>query len=232
MTTRGGRRLLVPTVTTAFFMTLLLGLGVWQIYRLHWKEGILARIAAAESGPPVPLAGVPPRFSRVIVRGHYDLGFAALYGVTTREGKGGSILGGDALALLLRDNAAPVLVDRGWVPAPATGARAPLPPAGPVAVVGYIHDVDSGGWFTPKDDPRSARVYALDPARIAAEFHLPAPAGFVLVAMGPALATGPIPAEHLPRPPNNHFQYAMTWFALAVALAIIYGMHVRRTLRS
>jgi cytochrome oxidase assembly protein ShyY1 len=36
----------------------------------------------------------------------------------------------------------------------------------------------------------------------------------------------------MPRPPNNHFQYAMTWFALAVALGVIYGIHVRRVLRA
>jgi surfeit locus 1 family protein len=227
------RRLLVPTATTAFFMALLLGLGIWQMYRLQWKEGILAEIAAAEAAPPVPLAGAPPRFSRVEVRGHYAPGFAALYGDTTRDGPQGAVLGGDALALLMRDGAAPLLVDRGWVPAPAADGQAPLPPMGEVAVVGYVHEAESGGLFTPHDDARTKRVFALDPVAIATEFHLPAPADFVLVAMAAdAGAGGPIPAEHLPLPPNNHFQYAMTWFALAAALGVIYGIHVRRTLRA
>jgi surfeit locus 1 family protein len=228
------RRLLVPTATTAFFMALLLGLGVWQLYRLQWKEGILAEIAAAEAAPPVPLAGAPPRFSRVVVHGHYAAGFAALYGVTTRDGPQGPVLGGDALALLLRDGAPPLLVDRGWVPAAAMGGEAPPPPAGAVAVVGYVHEAESGGLFTPHDDAATKRVYALDPVSIATEFHLPAPADFVLVAMAADStgAGGPIPAEHLPRPPNNHFQYAMTWFALAVALGVIYGIHVKRVLRA
>lgn len=222
--TSGRRRLLVPTVTTAFFMALLLGLGVWQLYRLRWKEGILAQIAAAEAAPPVPLTGAPPRFSRVVVRGHYAPGFAALYGVTTHDEKQGAVLGGDALALLLRDGAPPLLVDRGWVAAPATGGRAPPPPSGELAVVGYVHDVDTGGWFTPRDDIAGGRVFALDPARIAAEFHLPSPAGLVLVATTADSAgpDAPIPSGHLPQPPNNHFEYAMTWFALAVALGIIY----------
>jgi surfeit locus 1 family protein len=227
-----GRRLLVPAATTAVLLAVLLSLGVWQLHRLRWKEGILAQIAAAEAAAPVPLSGTPPRFSRVVVHGHYAPGFAALYGVSTRDGSQGPVLGGDALGLLLRDGAPPLLVDRGWVPAPAAGATPPAPPSGDVAVIGYIHEADTGGLFTPRDDPGAGRVYALDPARIAAEFRLPTPAGFVLVAMGPPQAGGPIPAEHLPRPPNNHFQYAMTWFALAVALGIIYAMHLRRTLRS
>jgi surfeit locus 1 family protein len=239
MAVRGARRrLLVPTATTAFFMALLLGLGIWQLYRLRWKEGILAEIAAAVVAAPVPLAGAPPRFSRVVVHGRYAPGFTALYGVTTRDGPRGPVLGGDALALLLRDGAPPLLVDRGWVPAPAMGGAAPPPPAGEVAVVGYVHEAESAGLFTPRDDAKAKRVFALDPPVIATEFHLPAPADFVLVAMaadggagGPG-AGGPIPAAEMPRPPNNHFQYAMTWFALAVALGVIYGIHVRRVLRA
>ncbi len=228
------RRLLVPAATTAFLLAVLLGLGVWQLYRLRWKEGILAQIAAAEAAPPVPLSGTPPRFSRVVVHGRYAPGFAALYGVSTRDERQGPVLGGDALGLLLRQGAPPLLVDRGWVPARAGGDTAPAPPTGDVAVIGYIQEADPGGAFTPRDAPRAGRVYALDPTRIAAEFHLPVPAGFVLVATEPDSAgpNAPVPTAHLPRPPNNHFQYAMTWFALAAALAIIYGTYLRRTLKS
>ncbi len=230
----GDRRLLVPTATTAVFIALLLGLGVWQLYRLRWKEGILAQVARSEAAPPVPLAGTPPRFSRVIVSGRFDPGFAALYGDSTRDGRTGLVLGADVLALLLRDGAPPLLVDRGWVAAPVHG-RAPPPPAGEVTVVGYVTGPDPGGPFTPRDDPAAGRVYALNPARIAAEFHLPAPAPLVLVAMGkvpagPVAASGgaPLPAEHLPRPPNNHLEYAMTWFALAVAAGIVYVTYIQK----
>src|ERR1700752_1122698 len=50
-TTGGGvsafRRLLGPTLMTLAMLAILVGLGTWQIYRLHWKEGILSQIARA-----------------------------------------------------------------------------------------------------------------------------------------------------------------------------------------
>ena len=49
--------------------------------------------------------------------------------------------------------------------------------------------------------------------------------------MGPPAAgagSAPIPAEHLPRPPNNHLQYAITWYGLAVALLVIFIVWARK----
>ena len=233
------RRLLVPAATTLFFFLLLLGLGVWQLFRLQWKEGILAQVARSEVAPPVPLTAHPPRYFRVVVKGRYLPGFSALYGVSTRDDATGLVLGADALAGLVREDGRPVLVNRGWVPASAHQKRGPPPPAGEVSVVGYVQDPVSGSPFTPNDDPAAGRVYALDPARIAREFHLPPLAGITVVAMGPArpgpvdaTSTTPIPAQHLPRPPNHHLGYALTWFSLAIALAVIFWNFVRRTRES
>jgi surfeit locus 1 family protein len=51
--------------------------------------------------------------------------------------------------------------------------------------------------------------------------------------MGPAAAGAyPTPAQHLPRPPNNHLSYVITWYGLAVSLAVIFGVWVRKALRS
>jgi surfeit locus 1 family protein len=56
-------------------------------------------------------------------------------------------------------------------------------------------------------------------------------APFILIAMGPTPQAGyPIPAEHLPRPPNNHLSYAITWYGLAVALVVIFAVWSRKAL--
>ena len=45
------RRLLWPGVMTAAMLAVLLGLGTWQVERLHWKRALLAQIARAEAAP-------------------------------------------------------------------------------------------------------------------------------------------------------------------------------------
>ena len=53
---RPGRRFeIVPAIAAVVGIAILIGLGVWQIQRLHWKEAILARVAALQAAPPQPL---------------------------------------------------------------------------------------------------------------------------------------------------------------------------------
>ncbi|HKU93606.1 MAG TPA: SURF1 family protein [Sphingomicrobium sp.] len=54
------RRLpLVPTIVVAAAVALMIGLGVWQLQRAKWKEGLLARYALAEKLPPIVWPTVP-----------------------------------------------------------------------------------------------------------------------------------------------------------------------------
>ena len=54
------RRLpLLPTVVVAAAVALMVGLGVWQLQRAKWKEGLLARYAEAGKLPPIIWPTVP-----------------------------------------------------------------------------------------------------------------------------------------------------------------------------
>ena len=54
------RRLpLVPTIVVAAAVALMIGLGVWQLQRARWKEGLLSRYAQADKFPPISWPTVP-----------------------------------------------------------------------------------------------------------------------------------------------------------------------------
>jgi surfeit locus 1 family protein len=54
------RRLpLVPTIVVAAAVALMIGLGVWQLQRARWKEGLLSRYAQADKLPPISWPTVP-----------------------------------------------------------------------------------------------------------------------------------------------------------------------------
>ena len=56
------RRLpIVATIVVAVAVALMLGLGVWQLRRAQWKEGLLAQYERAERLPPIIFPTMPVR---------------------------------------------------------------------------------------------------------------------------------------------------------------------------
>ena len=221
------RRLLWPTVSTLLMLAVLLSLGVWQLQRLTWKQGILRQIAQAEALPAIDMPANPSIFAKVRLAGRFGDHWA-LYGSEGRDTATGPVLGAQLLGVLQRPGDTPVLVMLGWVP----GVDA-HPPAGPAVVEGFIRPGETAGWFAATDNPKAGRYYTLNPSAIGAGLGYAEVAPYVLVAMGPSAAANlPQPARNLPRPPNDHFGYALTWFSFAVILLVIFGLHVRKVLRA
>jgi surfeit locus 1 family protein len=205
------RPVLIATIAALPVLGLLLFLGTWQVQRLQWKNDLIARIAASEAAPAAPLAEPPEPFRKVAVTGRFDHGREALLGLEVR----GPVLGARLLTPLLREGAAPVLVDRGWVPVDRAGAVAR--PEGRVTIEAWVHPGDRAGMFAATDDAAGRRFYTFDPPAIGAALGLRDVAPYGLVVLGPAGGL-PDPARTLPRPTNNHLGYAITWYGLALSL--------------
>ena len=198
--------------------------------RRVWKTDLLAQIDRAEAAPAIPLPADPSQFAKVRVTGHLAPGPIARYGAEVRDLPGGPVFGTQVITPLDRLGADPVLVDRGWAPLGQTllpsvdgvdgppGADTIDGPPGADTIDGYIRTPDTPGLFSARDDPATLQFYTLDPKVIGAALGLPHVAPFTLVALG-AVAPGvfPQPATALPRPPNDHLNYALTWFGLASA---------------
>ena len=214
-------------MTLAMF-GLTIALGVWQIQRLHWKEGLLAEIDRAEGTAPAPLPAAPRPFEKVEVTGRMRDDLVAYYGSEVRSTLTGPMLGAQVLTLLERPGEEPILVDRGWMPEGAT----PKPDGGPVLVVGYVRPAERASWLAPKADLAAHRFWSLDPAAIGAALDLKQVAPFTLVALGPGGTMPPYPAQALPRPPNNHLGYAITWFGLAACSLGVFATYAWKVLRA
>jgi surfeit locus 1 family protein len=224
--TAGPRFAVVPAVATVVGIAILIGLGVWQVQRLHWKEGLLARIAALQSAPAEPLEVVLRRapegadidYVRVqaLCPDIETAPYLKLYAV--RDG-----YAGDRIIAACRLADAPydaILVDRGFI------AQGLTPTAGQVLsqpIIGILRKGDTRNFVTPANEPGQNLWYWRDIPAMAAALGVSRPAPSFLMleqpappAGGPAIA--PLPSDI----PNNHLQYAITWFGLAVALAGVY----------
>jgi surfeit locus 1 family protein len=216
-----------PALMTAVMLGLAVALGTWQIHRLAWKEGILRQIDAGERAAPVPLGPDPAPFAKVMATGTYRPGVAAIYGADVRDTPTGPELGGQLLMLLDRPGASSLLVDRGWVA--TSRPRRVETPTGAVTVSGFVREPDHPGLFSARDDIEGRRFFTLNPQAIAGDLGTGPVAPFTLVALDRGTAPAyPEPARQLPRPPNNHLSYAITWYGLGAALAVIFALWLRR----
>ncbi len=218
------------TITVAVAFAILIGLGTWQVQRLHWKEGLLAQIAALQAAPARPIEPVLDRvsggadvdFTRVktICPGLGKAPFLELYFL--RDGQAGARLISACRTDSLKYRT--VLVDRGFV-ADTISARPPVDPADttPLEIVGVLRKAERGNLFSPPNTP--GHWYLHDAPAMAAVLKAPDPAPVFLMAetsTNPewkALVPAPTPVDI----PNNHLSYALTWYGLAAALLGVYA---------
>ena len=208
-------------------------LGVWQLQRLAWKESLIAEIASRAAAPAITLAAALAAddaaddidFVRVTAGGAYVSAETKFIIGTFDAGPGWQVV-----TPLRNLDGIVVLVDRGVVP---DAMRATVPtPDGPVELLGILrrHGEERGS-FTPDNDDARNIWYWWDVPAMLAMSDIPADlkvAPFV-VQLLPQAGDASFPR---PQPPdanlrNNHLQYAITWFALALVLAAVATLYVR-----
>lgn len=231
MAETGRRGIAGAMLASAAGLAILISLGVWQLHRREWKHRLLDQIARAETSAPVPLQGTnPPPFARLVLRGTWRPDAVAFYGADVRDVAGRPTMMAGLLQILERPGEPPVLIDRGAVPVDP----APLPATGPAEIIGYARPAEHAGLLSATDDIAGRRFYTLDPAAIGTALRTALPP-FTVVALSDSTACTrdcPIPAESLPRPPDNHLNYALTWFGLAFSLCLVAGAYLRGQLRA
>jgi surfeit locus 1 family protein len=216
-----------PTLAVLVGLIALLGLGTWQIERLQWKEGLIAQRQARLAAPPEPL---PLRaedwrsweFRRVQVSGAFRHDLEQLFGASANDGQ----LGHHVLTPLVRADGAAVLIDRGWVPADKAhpAARRESQIGGPVEVTGIARFRADGdaSWFTPDNQPRARLWFRYDLPALEEALGLELVPVVVEADASANVGDLPIGGRTRVELPNNHLQYALTWYGLAAVLVAMY----------
>ena len=218
------------TVATAVALVILIGLGTWQVQRLHWKEGLLAHVAALKAAAPQAIEPALDRlargedvdFTRVTAEcpGLATAPFLELYGI--KEGQAGQRLISACRTRSLAYRS--ILVDRGFV-GDTYSARPQVDPASqaPFTITGVLRKPDRKNLFTPANQP--SRWFWRDIAGMSRALGAAQPAPVFLMAETSTnpdwkgLVPAPIPSEIS----NRHLEYAITWYGLAVALLGVYA---------
>jgi len=216
-----------PGFTTAaiIMVALLCGLGVWQLQRLQWKEALIATVSGHMTAAPVSLDQIvamsadDAQYRKVALSGHFDNAKEA-YVFTTDAG-------GDAvyhvLTVFITDDGRTLMVDRGEIPAAKLSPQSRQPVEGQTHIVGVWRVPDGTGLFTPNPEPQKHIWYARDLPSIAAADGVRLTAPVVIEADSAPNPGGlPVGGQTVVDFPNNHLEYAITWFGLAAGLLGVY----------
>jgi len=224
------RPLLAPTLWFLPGVALLVGLGVWQIQRLHEKEALIASVEAGMKAAPIPLAealklGAAAEYHHVRLMGRF-LNDKELY--LFSQGPMGAV-GVDVVTPLVQENGQTVLVDRGFVPEALHNPQ--MRSAGQVgndtSVTGVLRLSQEPGLFTPAPNRQTRLWFVKNVPEMAASAGITAPPVIIEADATPNPGGWPLGGRTQVDFPNDHLQYAMTWFGLALALTAVYLLYHR-----
>ena len=226
------RPTLWSTVAAAAALAVLVGLGTWQIQRLHWKEGVIAHREARLAMPPVSVeeetADEDLAFRRARATGRFLHSREFLISNRVRGGRAGF----DVVTPLRLGPADIIMVNRGWIPLdradPDTRREGLV--AMETAVTGILRKPGKTSPWVPDNEPAGNVWYYADPEEMAAVAGLAGVRDTVLVA-DTKPNPGGLPAGRGPKVEiaNRHLEYALTWYGLALVLVVIYFVfHWRR----
>jgi surfeit locus 1 family protein len=229
------RGLVVPSLAALAALAVLLALGTWQMERKAWKEALIATLAERGARAPADVSARDTwerldagemEFRRVAFRAEFLNGEEALVYTT------GSSLRSDVsgpgywvFTPARLPGGGLIVVNRGFVPEgrqdPQTRSEGQV--TGIVDIAGAMRWPEARGLFTPAGERAKNLWFVRDHAAIAAAKNWGPVAPFFIDQEAPPPPGGlPRVGKIAPNLPNNHLQYALTWYGLALVLVAVF----------
>ena len=193
----------------------LLYLGKWQIDRLYWKLDVLNKIDQKIAAAPVPLPVEPSesvhKYLSVEISGQFLQESIRVLASKKRYGAGYRIIH------VFRTNGRRLLVDLGFV---GLETDYDVDLINDISLVGNLHWPDEVDNFTPEPDLENNIWFARNVERVASALQTEP----ILIILKDStlkdqnIKPMPIDTTHIP---NDHLQYAITWFSLAIIWALM-----------
>jgi surfeit locus 1 family protein len=219
------RKILFPLILGLAGCGVLISLGLWQVERLAWKEdvleGINARLAAAPAPLTTDVSEADDEYSRVTLSGIPTGDELHVLVSGTEAGTGYRVIS------KLETPLGAILVDQGLL---ALDNKTASPLIVPMQIIGTLIWPDDQNSSTPDPDLAANIWFARNVDTMAAALDT-LPLMVVTTAATPAdprLTALPVNTATIK---NDHFEYAVTWFLLALVWAIMSIYLILRTSR-
>lgn len=212
------------TLAVSLAFTILIGLGTWQAQKIGPKSKLIDSINAGLSAEPIELSvhvddPEAIAYRRIAFEGDaIDIAPLRLFG-TNLDGRPGYYL----YKPVVRDFGRAVFVNFGWIPMEL--ADEPVLPVGPVTVSGVLVPSATPGGFSVPNDLKQRDWFTADVFEMGQYFGYGAKDHYhfrvFADAMG-AAAGYPLGGQVRVDIPNDHLEYMLTWYGIALALLGVY----------
>lgn len=220
-------RLILPLVFGIVGTAILVSLGSWQVRRLAEKEAFLAEIDARIADAPIALPVSPDpvedRFLPVSVTGKMTDRELHVLASAKKIGAGYRVI-----SVFETDAGRRIMVDRGLV---AISDKAATRVTGAMQVSGNLHWPDEIDRFTPETDQNAGIWFAREVPDMAVALGTEPVLLIARDASPEDASITPLPVDSSGIP-NDHLEYIVTWYGLAivwVAMTLYYLRRMRKT---
>jgi len=226
------------TLFTLSITLICIVLGFWQLQRLEWKENLLSSLKVSDATAFEPIEKVITSYENT---SSYNLKKVHLKGVfhheleiklipRTLKGKSGAHL----LTPFVLSSGKLIIINRGWIPENLDHKIPVRRLSGEVEIFGFVRQPSPKSKITPKNDPANGLWFSANLKEISqflrhTDKTLPKEIlpFYVMQKPDKTYEGYPVPIDLFSTLPNNHFQYALTWFFLAFGLILGYIGYVR-----
>jgi len=215
------------TAFAMLFLALFLALGNWQLHRAEQKRIALAAFESSEDAVPVELSRLKhdaPMYARVTAAGHFDNAHSFLLDNRISHGRFGYEI---VTPFLARGVDKTVLVNRGWVEGDPARLQRPViaPINGEVTISGTVYRDTARMHFVATTSesvwPQLIQNLQIDALQTQLGIEL-IPFVIRLDQNSPGAYRAEWPMFNIGFGPERHIAYAVTWFAMALTLTIMW----------
>ena len=205
---------------------ILIILGSWQVQRLNWKSELISNYNNNFQQAPITVKELfkdrkNNKYRRTVIYGEYDHANEIQIIGKTYEGNAGFHI----ITPFILENNEIIYINRGWVPKKYADKKTRKFSLlkDKVRVLGLVRLPQKKGYFVPENEPENGFWFTIIPEELNGHLNIIGEKEFYIDELNiDEKLKLPMPANGKVQVPNNHLQYAITWYSLALGLLIVY----------
>ena len=214
------KKLVKSLICSLLALTVLISLGTWQLERLRWKTEI---ISSMNEKIMLPLIEINTsvinniknyNYRRIKLNGYFLYDNQITIYSKILDGKVGR-----HLIIPFKTKFGNILINRGFVPEDYILDKDTEKEFKNVLITGRVKFQQKINYFTPKNNLLGNEWYYINLDEISTYFNISLN-DFYLIEENNLNDKYPVGSQFIINIPNDHLQYAITWFSLAIVLSI------------